>query len=54
MEISEISSGKETGPSYSQKFVSSNNPSQNIRHKLKQISKTEQDFKNVISNFTCF
>ena len=40
------SSKKETGPSYGQKFVSSDNPSQNIWDKLKKYSKIGQDFKN--------
>ena len=45
---------KETEPSYGQKFVSSDNPSQNIWHKVNKYSKIGQDFKNVISNFACF
>ena len=44
---------KETGPSNGRKFVSSDNTSQNIWHKLKKYSQIGQDFKNVISNFTC-
>ena len=35
-------------------IVSSDNPSQNIWHKVKKYSKTGQDFENVISNFACF
>ena len=45
---------KETGPSYHQKVASSDNPGQNIWHKLKKYDRIGQDFKNVISNFTCF
>ena len=41
---------KETGPHYSQKFVSSDNTRQNISQKLKQYSKIGQDFKNITSN----
>ena len=52
--ISKNSSVKETGPSYEEKFVSSDNPSQTICHNLKKYIKTGQDFKNVISNFACF
>ena len=29
-------------------------PGQNMLHKVKNYSKTGQDFKNVISNFACF
>ena len=36
------------------KFVSSDNPSQNIWHKLIKYNKIGQEFKNVISNFACF
>ena len=35
-------------------IVSSDNPSQNIWHKVKKYSKTGHDFENVISNFACF
>ena len=45
---------KKTGPSYGQKFVSSDNTCQNMWHKLKKYNKVGQDFKNVISNFACF
>ena len=45
---------KETQPSYDKKFISSDNPSQNIWHKLKKYSKIGQGFKNVISNFESF
>ena len=45
---------KETGPSYGQKFVCSDNPGQNICQKVKKSSKIGQDFKNLISNFACF
>ena len=44
----------ETGPSYGQKFVFSDNPSQKIWHKVKKYSKIGQYFKNVISNFANF
>ena len=33
---------KETGPSYGQKFVSSDNPTQNNCHKLKENSQAGQ------------
>ena len=52
--MSKNSSVKETGPSYSQKLVCSDNPGQNIWHKVKKYSKIGQEFKNVISNFACF
>ena len=52
--ISKNSSVKETGPSYGQKFVSSDNPSQNIWYKVKKYSKIGQEFKNVISNYLFF
>ena len=45
---------KESGPSYSPKFVSTDNPSQNIWYKVKKYSKIGQGFKNVISNFVFF
>ena len=45
---------KETGPSYGQKFVCSDNPGQNIWHKVKKFSKIGQDFKNVLSKFAYF
>ena len=45
---------KETGSSYGQKILSSDNPSQNIWHKLKKCIKIGQDFKNVISHFAWF
>ena len=44
---------KETGPSYSQKFVCSDNPGQNIWQKVKKSSKIGQDFKKLISTFAC-
>ena len=52
--ISKNSSLKETGPSCGLRFVSPDNPSQNIWHKLKKYSKIRQGFKNVISNFAGF
>ena len=45
---------KETGPSYGQKFVCSDNPGQNIWQRVKKYSKIGQDLKNVIYNFACF
>ena len=42
---------KEFVPSYNQKFACSDNPRQNIWHKVKKDSKIGQDFKNVISIF---
>ena len=45
---------KETGPNYGQKLVCSDNPGQNIWHKVKKSSKIEQDFKDLLSNFACF
>ena len=45
---------KETGPSYGQTFVCSDNPGQNSWHKVKKSSKIGQDFKNLLSNFACF
>ena len=44
----------EIWPRYGQKYVSSDNPNQNIWHKLNKYSKIGQDFNNVISNFACF
>ena len=52
--MSKNSSLKETGPSYGQKFVCSDNPGQNIWHKVKKSSKIGQDFKNLLSNFAFF
>ena len=52
--MSKNSSLKETGPSYGQKFVCSDNPGQNIWHKVKKFSKIGQDIKNMLSNFACF
>ena len=52
--MSKISSLKETGLNYGQKFVCSDNPGQNIWHKVKKSSKIGQDFKNLLSNFACF
>ena len=49
-----ISSLKETGLNYDYKFVCSDNPGQNIWHKVKKSSKIGQDFKNLLSNFACF
>ena len=48
------SSLKATGPSYGQTIVCSDNPGQNIWHKVKKYSKIGQDYKNLISNFPCF
>ena len=45
---------KETGPSNGQKFVSLDNPGQNIWQKLKKSSKIGQDFENLLCNFACF
>ena len=45
---------KETTASFGQNFVSSDNTSQIICHKLKKCSKIGQDFKNATSNFVCF
>ena len=44
---------KETGPNYGQKFVCSDNPGQNIWHKVKKPSKIGQDFENLLPNFAC-
>ena len=48
--MSKNSGMNETGPSYGQKCLCSENPGQNIWHKVKKYSKTGQDSKNVISN----
>ena len=45
---------KETGLNYSQKFVCSENPGQNIWKKVKKSNNIRQDFKNLLSNFACF
>ena len=37
-----------------QKFVCSDNPGQNIWHKVKRYNKIGQDCENIISNFACF
>ena len=52
--MSKNTSLKETESNYSQKFVFSENPGKNIRHKVKKSSKIGQDFKNFLSNFACF
>ena len=52
--MSKNSSLKGTGPSYGQKSVCSDNPGQNFWEKVKKPSKTEQDFKNLLSNFAYF
>ena len=52
--MSKNSSLKETGSSYGQKTVCSDKPLQNIWHKVKESSKLEQDFKNLLANFACF
>ena len=51
--MSKSSCLEETGQSYGQKSVFSDNPGQNIWQKLKKFSKIGQDFKNLISNFGC-
>ena len=48
------SSLKETGPSYGQKFVCSDNPGQNIWHKVEKSSKAGQDLRSLLSTFACF
>ena len=45
---------RETGPSYGKTFVCSDNPGQNIWHKVKRYNKIGQDFKNIIPSFACF
>ena len=45
---------KEIGPSYNQNFVPSDNPGQNISHKVKKSTKIGRQFKNLLSNFACF
>ena len=45
---------KETGPNYGEKFVSSDNPGQNVWHKVKKSSKIGQDVKNFLSNSAHF
>ena len=45
---------KETGPRYGQKFVCSENPGQNIWHKVKKFSKSGQNFKDLLFNFVGF
>ena len=52
--MSKNSSLKETGSNYGQKFVCSDNPSQNVWRKVKKFSKIGKDFKNLLSNFACF
>ena len=52
--MSKNSSSKETGLSYGQKFVYSDNPRQNIWQKVKKSSKIGQDFKTFLPNFECF
>ena len=54
LKISKSSSLKETGPSYCQMFVCSDNSRQNIWHRVEKCSKTGQDYKNLISHFACF
>ena len=54
MKLSKHSSMKDTGLSYCQKFVCSDNPVQNIWHKVKKYDKIGKDFKNITSNFACF
>ena len=52
--MSKNSSFKETRSIYDHKFVYSENPGQNIWHKVKKSSKIGQDLKNLLSNFACF
>ena len=52
--MSKNSSLKETGHSYGQKIVSSDNPVQNIWQKVKKPSKIGQDIKNLLPNFVFF
>ena len=42
------------GQAYGKKCVCSNNPGQNIWHKVKSYNKIGQDFKNIIYNFAVF
>ena len=52
--MSKNSSLKETGPSYDQKFVGSDDLGQNIGHKVKKSSNIGQNLKKFLSNFACF
>ena len=45
---------KETGPSCGQKLVLLDNSGQNIKSKVKKISKLGQEYKRLILNFDCF
>ena len=45
---------KETGLNCGQKYFCSDNPGQNIWHKVKKSSKTRQDLKNLSSNLCVF
>ena len=45
---------KETGKSYGQTFVCSDNPGQNIWHEVGKHSKIGQNYKNFITTFACF
>ena len=52
--MSKIWSMKETGLSYGQKFVCSDNPGKNIWNKIKKFSKIGQDKKSLLSSFAGF
>ena len=54
LKLQKSSSLQDAASCYGRKFVSSDNPSQNIWHKPKKCSKTGQDFNNAISNFASF
>ena len=45
---------KKAGLSYEQKFLSSDNPAQNIWNKIEKSSKTGEEKKSLISAFACF
>ena len=52
--MSKTPSLKETGPNYGEKFASSDNPGQNVWHKVKKSSKIGQDVKKCLSNSAYF
>ena len=52
--MSKNSSVKETGPSYGQKFLCSDNPGQNIWQKVRKYTIIGQDHKKVISSLRVF
>ena len=52
--MSKNSSLKDTGLHYGQRFFCSDNPGQNIWHKVKKSSRIGQDLQNLLSNFACF